>query len=76
MRLPYYWNLILVFSQPGIQILASSHIASKYDELLDLRKVLTEKQIEIANQDLAFQKAKNKLEIDILTVQLAKEKEK
>ncbi|CAG9768508.1 unnamed protein product [Ceutorhynchus assimilis] len=62
--------------RPGIRILASSHIAQKYDELLDQRKLLLQKQIESINQDLTFQKIKNKLEIDILNIKLAREKQK
>ncbi|CAG9769774.1 unnamed protein product [Ceutorhynchus assimilis] len=62
--------------RPEIQILASSHIAQKYDELLDQRKLLLQKQIESINQDLAFQEIKNKLEIDILNIKLAREKQK
>ncbi|KAJ8912525.1 hypothetical protein NQ315_014469, partial [Exocentrus adspersus] len=64
-----------VTRRSGINVLSSSHIAKKYDELLDQRKILLEKQIELANQDITFQKTKNKLEIEILTLKLAKEKE-
>lgn len=41
---------------------------------MDRRAILVEKQIEQVNQELHFQKIKNKFEIEILRLKLEKEK--
>ncbi|XP_057671229.1 uncharacterized protein LOC130902958 [Diorhabda carinulata] len=58
----------------GVKILSSSNIAKKYDILLDRRAILVDKQIEQINEELHFQKIKNKLEIEILKLKVEKKK--
>lgn len=61
-------------ARQSVKILTSTDIAKKYNQLLDSRQVLVDKQIEQINQELTFQRSKHKLEIELLSLELMKKK--
>lgn len=64
-------NNSTISSRQSVKILTSSDIAKKYNTLLDSRQILVEKQIEQVNQEVTFQRAKHKIEIELLNLELA-----